>query len=283
MAPFKGSIADWLAQTIAESGDMPGEVARIIEFYRSRGITVFEAALEQQAPVALFRRTAADFENIERALPGAPKLVVIAQGDSRPAEDYKDTMFWHNRNHNAFRALVGHERPVDACRELHAALGDKPLGYNIYCYFDGACLKLERFSMLLLLLRPQPQEPEPDEDYDSLSVFDDAEDDDYGTSMTSEQVTELAKRLASAEGWGLARNREQRRYFARKVVGDDELVDDFGLNDAVERANVMYDMDVLPAKVSALKAEGKTAKQIAESTGCSQAKAKTLMAQAGDS
>ncbi len=286
MSSFKEGIADWLKKMVAHSGDMQGEVARIVERYRARGIPCFEAKLEQQAQVALFSRSAAEFATLENDLPEAPRLVAITLGESRPAQDYKDTVFWSNRDNSAFRDLVGHERPVDACRELHATLGDKPLGYKVYCYFDGACLVLERFTLLSLLLMPQPQPQQPDEDYDALSVFDDEDDDedyDYGTRMTSEQVTALAERLAAADGWGLARNREQRRHFARKLVGGDESVDDFGLHDAVERANVIYDMDVLPARVASLYADGRSAKEIAEITGCSQAKAKTLIAQAAKS
>lgn len=276
---FKEGITDWLKEKIASGGDMQGEVARIVERYRAKGIPCFEAHLEQQAPIAVFTRGAPEFSALEDYLPDAPRLVAISLGDSRAAQDFKDTAFWNNRDHAVFRGLVGHERPVDACRELHAAIGDSPLGYKVYCYFDGVCLILDRYTMLSLLLLPQPQPEESLEDYDALSVFDD-EDEDYGSQMTSEQITTLAERLAAADGWGLARNREQRRHFARKLVDGDETVDDFGLYDAVERANVIYDMDVLPARVTSLYDEGRSAKEIAEITGCSQAKAKTLIAQA---
>lgn len=278
MTPLKQSIAGWLNEKVATAGDMQEEVTRIVERYRAKGVPCFEAKLEQQAPVALFSRGAVDFPGIEADLPDAPQFVAITLDESRPAQNYKDTVFWSNRNHQAFRDLVGHERPVDACRELHAALSDKPLGYKVYCYLGGACLVLERFTILSLLLRPQPQQP--DGDCETLSVFDGEEDAEYGTHMASEQITELAERLAAADGWGLARNREQRRHFARKLVGGDESVDDLGLRDAVERAGVIYDMDVLPARVADLHAEGRSAKEIAEITGCSQAKAKTLIAQA---
>lgn len=276
----KESIAEWLEQKVMAAGDLPGEIAKIIERYRELGIPCFEAELERQASdVALFKRSVTSFDDLEKNLPQAPNLVVITVGSSKPAKTYKETIFWNTRGLELIRTAVGHERPVDACRELHAALSDKPLGYKVYAYLDGACLEMSRLSLLSLLLSPVEVKADP-EDADEYEVDDDEyEDEDYeGPLMTSDQITVLAEKLAAAEGWGLAKNREQRRYFARKLVGDDESVDQFSLYDAVERANVIYDMDVLPAKAGRLHEEGKTAREISEITGCSQARAKSIVA-----
>lgn len=287
MSSFKEGIADWLKKMVAESGDMQGEAARIVERYRARGIPCFEAKLEQQAQVALFSRSAVEFTALESELPEAPRLVAITLGESRPAQDYKDTVFWNHRNDQALRDLVGHERPVDACRELHAALSDKPLGYKVYCYFDGACLVLERFTLLSFLLMPQQQPQQPDEDDDGEEVDLYGGDDDFDPSAYEKKLKDrqdffrsIAVAAAHTEGFRTLRNKRQRKDYCQ-LVADEMLAKNFNeyqppseweIGSIADEANDIYELGVLPAAAKRMQSDGVPTKEISKTLGISVSK-----------
>jgi len=269
---FKALFGD--AQTL------PKDIEAIHQLFFEKGIPCLEVSKTPQLNAHSLIHPAADAgQTIIERLEGSPAqsitLVVIEKAEFCP-DKYERTAIGYNPRHH-FSFLFGADTPEENAHKEHKALANKPLGITTYLFAEnGLCFAYKRASWQSLVLGQTDEDPFIDDEYDD-PLYDEAEEAAY--QERQEKVLELGHELAHAPGWGLCSNHQQRLYFADKFFANHDGVEQDHLYGAVERANIIFDMEVLPEKVALLHKNGKTPKEISAETGCSQAKAKRIIAQ----
>lgn len=269
---FKALFGD--AQTL------PRDTETIRQLFSDRGIPCLEVSEAPRLNAHSLIHPATDAENtiIER-LDGSPAqnitLVAIENSEHCP-DKYEDTAIGYNPRHH-FNFLFGANAAENSARKEHKALANKPLEITVYLFAaNGLCFAYKRTTWQSLVLKQTDEAPFIDDEYDD-PLYDEAEEAAYHERQ--EKAAELGQELAHAPGWGLCGNHQQRLYFADKFFSGRDNVEQDHIYGAVERARLIFDMEVLPEKVAALHKDGKTPKEISTETGCSQAKAKRIIAQ----
>lgn len=267
--------------------DLDREIATLKERCAAVGVPFYEAfdepTLSAHSVVRAPTVTESDGSSYADLIPisSGAGLVIALKAFNR-AHAFKETLFWKSLRHiEEFRKPFG-DKPVDNARRLFYELPDGPLGLAIYTFIDGVCViqKAVNGNALFFSEVEEQEENETRDDYlDSLS--DDGWDDgELDIETGSEEIYELACDIAKAKGWGLCRNKKERLYFSEQYVDEQKIeISTWDLRDAAERASAIYEVEVLPGQVAALHSEGKTAKEVAETLGCSLAKAKRIIAQ----
>lgn len=273
------SDIEQLKSVCGDALTIPKDIKAIHQLFSEEGIPCLEVieTPKLNAHSLIHPRIDADLDIIDR-LKGSPaqniSLVVIETTKACP-DGYENTAIGYNPGHH-FSFFFGNDAPEKRAREEHQALASKPLGIDIYLFSaSGLCFAYRRSSWQSLVLSPADEDPFIDDEYDD-PLYDEAEEAAYQEHQ--ERVADLGQELAYASGWGLCSNHQQRIYFAGKFFIDRDNVEQEHLYGAVERAKIIFDMEVLPRKVADLHQNGKTPKEIAAETGCSQAKAKRIIA-----
>ncbi|WP_062359819.1 hypothetical protein [Vreelandella aquamarina] len=262
---------------------LPKDIEAIRQLFSDKGIPCLEVSKTPQLNAHSLIHPATDAgQTIIERLEGSPAqnitLVVIEKTELCP-DKYERTAIGYNPLHH-FSFLFGADTPEENARKEHKALTNKPMGITVYLFAaNGLCFAYKRASWQSLVLDQTDEDPFIDDEYDEYDdpLYDEAEEAAY--QERQEKEAKLGQELAHAPGWGLCSNHQQRLYFANKFFADRDNVEQGHIYGAVERAKLIFDMEILPEKVAALHKDGKTPKEIAAETGCSQAKAKRIIAQ----
>lgn len=269
---FKVLFGD--AQTI------PKDIEAIYQLFSEKGIPCLEVSEIPRLNAHSLIHPATDAERtfIERLddSPAQNIALVVIENSERSPDKYENTAVGYNPRHH-FSFLFGTDAPEKSARKEHKALANKPLEITAYLFAaNGLCFAYKRVSWQSLVLSQTDEDPFIDDEHDG-PLYDEAEEAAY--QERQEKAAELGRELAHAPGWGLCSNHQQRLYLANKFFADRDSVEQDNIYGAVERAKLIFDMEVLPEKVAALYKDEKTPKEIAAETGCSQAKAKRIIAQ----
>lgn len=288
-----------LKSILGDAHGIPSDIAAIHDMFTAQNISCVETSTTPlpKAHSVIVPRSNSGGEGVLETLSNSPAkdidLVVIETTITSP-EIYKDTDFWNNRTDELFRNLMESDRPVDEARREHHKLAGAPLALNIFLFCqNGICFIYKRSSWQALIFSSYYEEEEEAGDLkrdlghgqeyygpedESWSPEDDSALSDEEMQKEFDLADSMSQELARADGWGLCRNHDQRQYFAEKLFADRDNVYHFHLNHAIHKAKTIFEMEVLPEKVASLHKEGKSPKEIAAETGCSQAKTKRIIA-----
>lgn len=274
------SDVERVKQACGDARTIPADIILIQEMFAEKNIACVEVleTPDLNAHSLISPRIESELTIVERLkkIPIQDITLAVIDIASTCPERFEDTSIGCDPCHN-FKFFFGDDFQEKRAREEHKVLADKPLHIDIYLFSEsGLCFVYKRASWQSLVLGRVDENLFINDEYDDELFYD---VDDAAYEEHQKKAAELGKDLALASGWGLCSNHQQRIFFAEKFFDGDVSVEQEHIYSAVERAKLIFDMEILPGKVATLHEAGKTPKEIAVETGCSQAKAKRIIAQ----
>jgi hypothetical protein len=272
-----------IAQEIFNAETLLRQINDIEQLCSKRGIACMHGSVEHGSASVVTTEAAHEWlaDRVERLCAQGISIKAVILATDLAAREFKQTVFWNNKGDEALRLLVGTDRPVDRARKMHQALAGKPVALSVILIADGLHIIMRQATIQQLIFA----ECEAEETGVAYQHPLDDDDDDWDEELpgiSEERASELAGKLAREPGFGLARNRDQRRHFAEKHLAtesDFDEVTQLEIYSIGDKAKVIFDMEVLPKLVCELADQGVSNKDIATKACCSANKVKSILSQ----
>lgn len=269
-----------------DAAHLPERIIALKEYFAGLGVLCLEGSVEKGSATTMVTTGQKESRCIVEEIKAATDLPVrwVVLETQEPPEIFKETIFWNNKGNPYLRALMNDDRPVDAARKLHAKMIGSPIKLTAYLFMEGGLCVVFRQNTLATILFSKYEPPEEELYFrpspQAWSDEEDEEDEDF-VRADPEKIEALARQLGAMPGFGLARNREQREHFADSKLADNPDYKEFqhwDRSDMLHRAKLLFDMEILPARVAELAESGLPQREIAAQAGCSLHRVKAILA-----